>query len=320
MATAADIRSQVTAQIIAALEGDLVPWRRPWRVSINSGRPTSIASTNPYTGVNPLLLDMHSLQHGFRSKWWGTFDQWRRLGLKVKPRPKHVEPGCWGTKIVFYKPICKTIVDAETGEETKDDFRILRTWSVFNADQVDGNGAERFQVVEEPGPQPELADFEPARELLDATGADIRHEGSRAYYRRPTPENTWPNHSHGDFVVLPPRHTFVAHGAYYETAFHELGHWSEVRLDWDFRSHGYAACELVAEIAACHLSAELGVPNGESLENHARYVKDWLSAMRGDASFVFRAATQASKVTDFLLSFVRQPASEQQAEAVKQAA
>jgi antirestriction protein ArdC len=62
---------------------------------------------------------------------------------------------------------------------------------------------------------------------------------------------------------------------------------------------------LVAEISASLLSAELGVPQGEPLENHAAYLKHWLEAMKQDSSFIIQASSQASKVTDYLLSFVR---------------
>jgi len=46
-------------------------------------------------------------------------------------------------------------------------------------------------------------------------------------------------------------------------------------------------------------------PNGESLENHAAYLKSWLDGMKGDSSFIFKASSMAAKSTDYLLSFVR---------------
>ena len=64
--------------------------------------------------------------------------------------------------------------------------------------------------------------------------------------------------------------------------------------------------ELIAEIASCYLAAELNIPNGEPLENHASYIKGWLEAMHDDVNFIFKASRQASKVCDFLLSFVKQ--------------
>ena len=179
---------------------------------------------------------------------------------------------------------------------------MLNVYTVFSADQV--IGAERYQVTEEPTIGNTEPDFATAEELIEATGADIRHGGDKAFYCQPIPLDSFPHHSGGDYVQVPPKSTFESKGAYYETAFHELGHWSEVRLDW----HGsYAQNELVAEMAACFVSAELGIPQGERLENHASYVQSWLQDMRGDANYIFKASTQASKVADYLLAFVRQP-------------
>jgi antirestriction protein ArdC len=106
---------------------------------------------------------------------------------------------------------------------------------------------------------------------------------------------------------LPHKTIFQSMGCYYSTAAHELGHWAEVRTGWDHVKQGYALGELAAEIAACYVTAELGIPNDEPLENHASYVKSWLDAMKGDSSYIFKASKQASKACDYLLSFVRDP-------------
>ena len=309
------LRQQITQQIISALEQDLVPWRKPWSVSKNVGRPTNVLSKRTYTGINPLLLELHAQRHGFQSKWWGTFQQWQQLGCTVSMRPSDVAKGEWGCKIVFYRPISKTTIDPKTGEEDEDKFLVMRTWTVFNAEQCEGKAVEQFRSIEEPTAG-EFPDFEPADELIEATGADIRYGSDKAFYRRPTPDGSFPRHNDGDFIVLPHRHQFLQTGAYYETCLHELSHWSEVRLGWDHDKHGYAMGELVAEMSACFLAQELGIPDGELLENHAAYLADWLKSMRGDPSFIFKASTQASKVADYLMSFVRQPVPEPETEAV----
>jgi len=250
------------------------------------------------------LLHIHAARFGFSSKWWGTFRQWQELGLSVKKRPADVRSGEWGSTIVLYKPITKMRID-EDGDLLQDKFFIMRTFVVFNADQVEG--AERYQVREE-ATAPAAPDFGPAEELISASGADIRHEGDSAFYVPPSPAEAWPNHTHGDYITLPPKSRFDPPGSYYETAFHELAHWSEVRLNWLSQTVGYAMNELVAEMSSSFLAAELGVPQAESLENHAAYVKHWLDAMRGDSSFIFKASTQASKVADLLLSHTQQEA------------
>lgn len=288
------IREQITQRIVAAVEGGVMPWRRPWRLSKNAGRPANVVSKKPYSGVNPLLLDITAMQRGFSSRWWATFQQWQDLGCHVQKRPNNVPSGQWGTNIVFCKPITKTVADDETGEEERQGFFMLRTYTVFNADQV--SGAERFQASEEPGSGTSEPDYQPAEELLVASGADIRHGGERAFYS-----------SVGDFIQLPQRDRFGSVGCYYETALHELAHWTEPRQHFDRQDLGYAMCELVAEMASCFVASEIGIPNGEGLENHAAYVKSWLEQMRGDSGFIFKASKMASATCDFLLEFVREP-------------
>lgn len=289
----AELRRQLTDQIVEALEGDLLPWRRPWSVSQNAGRATNVVSKNPYSGINPLLLEVHRLKHGFTSKWYGTFNQWKDKGMAVKRRPDHVKRGDWGASIVFFKPVTKTRIDPSTGDEDEDQFFVMRSYTVFSADQVDG--ADEFQVSEEERTTT-IPDFAPAEELIEATEADIRFGGEQAFY-----------HRKDDFIQTPHKHRFDPPGSFYETLLHELAHWSEPRLGWDHEQQGYAMGELVAEMSSSFLATELGVPQGEGLGNHAAYLAGWLKAMKGDPSFIFKASTQASKVADYLLAFQAAP-------------
>lgn len=293
-----EIRQQVTEQIIKALEKGTPPWRRPWN-STSLGRHRNAISDRAYSGVNPWLLELHSHDHGFTSRCWGTFRQWKDLGCNVKKRPDHVAPGAWGCTIVFTKPVKKTVEDKETGKVRDESFRILRTYCVFNADQVEGEAVDQFRAAT---PASDRPDFEPVEELIQATGVELYLGGDRAFYRRPMPQGSWPHHSDGDCIQVPHKSDFDGIGGYYETVLHELAHWSEVRLGW---SGSYAMGELVAEMASCFLSQELGVPQGEGLVNRAAYLNSWLSEMKNDHSFIFKASTQASKVTDFLMSFSR---------------
>ena len=297
MPTPSEIRKQVTDQIIAALEEGLAPWKRPWTAGGANGRHRNVITGRPYSGINPWLLQLHAIRHGFSSPYWATYQQWQAVGCRVKRRPAHVEAGRWAGSIVFYKPVTKRRA-SDSGDETTDRFFVLRNWNIFNLEQVEGEFAKALLANQA---RPELPKFELAERLIKATGATISHGGDKAFYARP--QGSWPNHSDGDYIVLPERRSFTMSGAYYETAFHELAHWSEVRLGWNHTTSGYAAGELVAEIAACYMSTELCVPQGESLDNHARYVASWLTAMKADSSYIFKAASQASKVADYLLAF-----------------
>lgn len=294
MASQTQIRQQITDQFIEALEaGGIPPWRKGWACQ-TGGLPTNLVSKRRYSGVNVLLLQMASARHGFTSKHWGTFNQWKALGGAVIRRPDGVLPGRWGTTIVFFKPVKKAQVDPDTGKEVEVGFPILRTYTVFNLDQVEGSKLDRFRTPAVPTVG-NFVDFEPAERAIEATGAEIRHGGDRAFYHKPVEGG-------GDYIRLPHKLQFEAEKEYYATALHGLAHWSETRLDW---TGSYALGELRAEIAASFLLAELGVPQSDDLTNHQAYVAEWLKALQGDPRYIFQASTAASKAADFILGFSR---------------
>ena len=304
MPSQAEIRREITNKIVAALEKDLIPWRQPWTCLKNFGRPANVESQRPYTGVNPLLLEIHAHEHGFQSRYWGTYRQWQALGLQVQKRPIRVPQGRWGCQIVFYKPINIKLVSPETGEEWEEEHRLLRSYVVFNAAQVSGPTAGFYQAHDDWDALGSKVDCDEAEQLICATKAEIRFGGDRAFYMPPTPQGSFPNHSGGDYIQLPPLAHYSYGNDYYSVVFHELAHWSKPRLGYKAT---YEMGELIADMSACFTCAEVGVPQTESLDNHAAYIKHWLAAMKGDASYIFQAATMASRTTDFLLTFVRKP-------------
>jgi antirestriction protein ArdC len=84
---------------------------------------------------------------------------------------------------------------------------------------------------------------------------------------------------------------------YYSTLVHELTHWSGAkhRLNRDFGKRfgdqAYAAEELVAEIGAAILCAELQVTQ-EIRADHAQYRAQWLQLIKGDQRAISAAARQ----------------------------
>ncbi len=300
MPTQSEIQKQITDRIIEGLKNGVVPWKKPWRPDKNSGSPTNVISKRPYSGINPILLDLVAMSRGYSSRYWGTYQQWASLGAQVRKRPTDVEAGQFGTQIVFYKQFKKTKV--ENGELKTETFPVLRTFTVFNIDQVDGNSVDHLRASTDSDSMPLQADFEPAQEAISATGADIRFGGDRAYYTRPIGE--FPNHHDGDYIQMPHPGQFIAQNEFISTNFHELVHWSEVRLGW---TGSYALGELIAEIGACYSTSQLGIPGSTDLGNHTAYLASWLKELQSDPKAIMRAASQASKATAFILGFSRQP-------------
>ena len=104
-----------------------------------------------------------------------------------------------------------------------------------------------------------------------------------------------------DSIVLPPFETFRDAESYYATLAHETTHWTahESRLARDFGakrfgSEGYAIEELVAELGAAFLCADLDLTL-EPREDHAAYIANWLHVLKTDNRAIFTAATHAAR-------------------------
>jgi antirestriction protein ArdC len=293
MATQEELRQSITNQIVESLKsGDIPPWKRPWGISPNSGFPTNAISKRRYSGVNVLLLRLAAMTHAIQSKYWATFNQWTEMGGRIQRRPENVKPGCWGTKIVFFNKVTKTEVDPITGDEEEKSFPLLKTYTVFNVDQVDGP-FDHLRVKEEPlVVNTDFVDYQPAEETIKAIGADIRFGGDRACYHRAD-----------DFIQMPHKHRFEEEHEFYGTMFHEITHWTESRCNW---TGSYPEGELRAEIGAAFTLAALGIPQSDDMTNHKAYCQNWLEALNKDSRFIFRAASAASKAADYIMSFAPQ--------------
>jgi antirestriction protein ArdC len=105
---------------------------------------------------------------------------------------------------------------------------------------------------------------------------------------------------------MPPFIAFKDKESYYATLAHEMTHWTKhpKRLNRDFDQktwgdEGYAREELVAEIAAAFLCADLGLAL-EPREDHAAYLASWLTVLKNDKRAIFQASAHAQKAADYL--------------------
>lgn len=287
-----DLYTTVTNRIISALEQGTPPWICPWRKDTSSV-PRNLVSGKPYQGVNFIMLSIEAMAAAHTDSRWLTFRQANQLGA-------HIRKGEHGVQIVFYKlhernGQNRADSDAADCHDTKRVIPLLKSYTVFNASQVEGL-PERLQLPPTPSMWQPLAT---AEMLLCASGAVIKHGGNRAFYR---PAD--------DTIQLPPKEAFTLPSAYYGTALHELCHWtghsSRLNRVLGSRNHieAYAYEELVAEIGAAFLCAHSGL--AARLE-HASYVDHWLDALRRDKRLIFVAAGAAQKAADFVLGTAGSP-------------
>lgn len=288
-----DVYSRITNQIIAALETGVKPWTQPWNAAHAAGHVTRPLRHNgqPYAGINVLTLWASAMQGHYSAPIWMTFKQAIELG-------GHVRKGEKGSPVVYADTMRRTETDEVTGDEAERAIPFLKAYTVFNVEQIDGL-PETFHALAHATPNPDER-ISDAEAFFAATRADIRHGGDSAYY------------SPGlDYIQMPPFAAFRDAQSYYATLAHEATHWTRHanRLDRDFGrkrfgDDGYAREELVAELGAAFLCADLGLRLDDRTD-HAAYIGHWLGVLREDKRAVFAAAAHAQRAADYLAGFTR---------------
>ena len=197
-----EIRESITQQIIDALTQGTTPWRRPWRQSKNAGLPTNVSSKRRYTGVNPLILEVSRIRKGLQSKWWATYRQWQQLGT-------HVRRGEKGTQIIFFKPIVVEKSKDANGDQVEKTIPLLRTFTVFNADQVEGMEHLRVGYGDDAeSVEPEVS-FEQADDLCGEQRCRHQIWWASAFYNPPQGLHPSSPQSTGSTDLVTTKHCFM---------------------------------------------------------------------------------------------------------------
>ena len=284
-----DLYTEITAKVISLMETHGANWSKPWvDTAGSSSLPTSISTGNQYTGINTVLL----WAAGRTDSRWGTYKAWTEKGCQVRR-------GETATHIIFFKSLGIKEKQAD-GSSTDKTIPLLKSFAVFCADQVDG-----LPVIEQAQPETDAeadARIAMALNFVARAGANIEilTGSARAYYS-----------STIDKIVVPAASDFIGTStstpveAFAGVVLHELVHWTghKNRLARTFgTSHGdadYAKEELVAELGATFLCADLGIST-EPRADHAQYLSSWLQVLKDDKRLIIRAASQASKAAAYL--------------------
>lgn len=280
-----DIYRAVTDSIIAAIEAGAGEFVMPWHGhGAPIGKPQNAHTRMEYHGINVLVLWAHAHERGYQSGYWGTYRQWQEVGAQVVKGEK-------SSTIVFFK----RIEDGPEHEGEQPSNRLFaRASRVFNADQVTG-----WTPPEERHPPGNAEVMESVATFIKATKAEVQWGGKMACY-----------HIIGDFIEMPDVGRFrdtptsTATEGLGATILHELVHWAGAkhrlaRFEGSITKADVAAEELVAELGAAFLCADLGVTN-EPRPDHAAYVSNWLQLLKNDTRAIFTASRLANQAAMYL--------------------
>jgi len=292
-----DIAQEITDKIIERIETSdgALPWRKPWK-SKAIAHPCRHEGIG-YRGINHLILSLEAFAQGFSSPYWMTFKQSKEYGGSVIKGQK-------ASHVVYFGTVDKRDADSggggDTGKGASDGdgdggvYRFLKGYAVFNASQIEGL-PERFHPSEEEldtgsRPIPELDAF------FDKLPVSVVNGGEGACYREIT-----------DDILMPDISRFDDPERYYATLAHEhvhscgikdrLGRECFARYHADIKAR--AEEELVAELGAAFISAELGL-TPDHLDDHAAYLSSWLKSLKSDKRYIFRAAADAQRAADWV--------------------
>jgi antirestriction protein ArdC len=303
---AQDVHQLITDRMIEALEKGTVPWHRPWATQ-TGGVPRSMSTRKAYRGINPWLLTMTSLDEGYTSPWWGSYDKIAELsGMAKDPKtkrwvspdgtPRGVRKGERGTRVIWWE--AKTRPDPDNPDEPRT-FMVGGTRVVFNATQAD-------QLPPGYHPEPGVRDVgelpEPEAVLMEyaaTRGPELAFiEQGRAYYQ-----------SGPDRITMPTRAQFDTAEEFFGTWAHESAHSTghAKRLNrpgvasFDhFGSERYAKEELIAEMSSAILAEMTGVGTDSMFDNSAAYISSWLKELKNDVKLVGSAASSAQAAVDYI--------------------
>lgn len=281
-----DVHAEITNKLVAAIEANpgepILPWRK-------SGKPLWLPGNaltgKRYNGINIISLWVAAETAGYSAPLWATYRQWQQLDAQVRKGEKVA-------LVVFYKQY-----DAEPDpNDPRDDGkrRVARASWVFNAAQVDG-----YMPPPLPEPRGPIQRILDADHFFAAIGARIVHGGEEAYYRTSTDTIHMPDEN-----LFTGTSTMTRSEGYFAVLGHEHIHWTghssrlDRKLAQRFGKAERAAEELVAEIGAAFLCAELGITQ-DVRPDHAQYLAHWLPLLKDDPKAVF-AAARASEAVNYL--------------------
>ena len=281
---------KVTTKLIDAIEkSGKLPWDRPWR---SVGGQMNLVHQKPYRGFNAWMTGVQ----GFASPYWLTFKQAKSLGGNVKQGSK-------GTEIIFWQINKKK--EEKNGEEVEKTFFMLKTYHIFNIEQIDGiknldaliakaNGSSELKEIE----AIPMAEMVADNYVKSISEKFLRYGGDRAFYAPAF-----------DYVQMPLRASFKSSEGFYSTLFHEFahstGHGSRLKRDLSgyFGNEKYSYEELVAEMTSAILRAECGFDNDAQDANTAAYVQSWLTKLKESPEWIFKASKDAEKAANLIYSF-----------------
>ncbi len=317
------VQQEMLDRILDSMERDGRGWTKGWSFD---GFPVNGTTGRPYRGRNALLLWYQMYAGGFEDPRFVTFNQAKDAGLSVRKGSKSSLVERWKLFLVLRSDPSARVPQPKSRSEVErlvleqpDKYaarlRPVGYWSVFNADQLDG---DLSRLVPIPDRGRVAVDDALIDALESASPCPVAETlGDRACYSIA-----------GDRITVPRRSQFSSTDSFARTLLHEMCHATGAagRLGRDgfdpdagpIDVETRALEELVAELGSLYTANALGLdlssaaadPAGEEtepFENSVAYLKGW-AARTGDApGALMRQASKAADAQKYLVEKCFEP-------------
>ena len=284
---------KLVAELIELMQGTaLSPWQKEWCCIGTHQNPTT---GNEYHGGNVALLDMYMAARVYDLPLWLGYGQAKKAGLQMIKGSK----GCYIMRPFLVQVEDEKKKDAQ-GKPLVKAFTKCKLECVFNiacfADSekkqsmLDKYQTKPVHFCHDRNEEAEKA----IKAYHKAEGLETSWHGERAFYS-----------SSNDAITMPKRESFKTNEGLCATWLHECvhstGHSSRLgrKLGNGFGTTEYAKEELIAELGAYLCCRRLDI--GSKVENHASYLKAWISCLKQDPTILFKSLSAATKAANLIL-------------------
>ncbi len=283
----------LTMQIVDKMKESL-EYKTPWMVC--DFPPYNPVTGTYYKGINFVSL----ISKGYNDPRFFTYNNLQELS-KEKDKKFLIKKGEHGSAV--FKAIQKGIFKKNEKDENEE---IAKFWmsvhagTVFNASQIDGL---------EPFVEKKLENFESQEEIekiVEAfqkeTGLNIEHQDIK------NPHYTYSN----DTIYIPLKENFKEAKDYYNVLLNLIGQstvhqkrLNRVHKDQDEKKKSFEF--LVGELSSYFLGARIHLPyQAEINEQQISYLKLWVKDLENDKMLIFKAASKANQVVDYILKIKKE--------------
>lgn len=268
-------------QILTQMREGADDWFMPWHKGLEE--PFNLVTGKVFKGRNAAILWQQARSRGYEKNQWATLRQWNARRARIRL-------GAKGVRVLA--PRFNKAADMFDG--VSDELAGFRTYFVFNLEEVNNFNPEHPDLFAEPVVESQIDEF------VRRTEANITYGGDRACYWYEKDQIDMPLRS----CFRTTRHTSADEG-FYSTIVHELVHWTKKSSRANRSAfledsrQAYAFEELVAELGAAMICTRFE-QRIEPREDHAAYLKYWLTVLENDFDHFYKALNLAQEAAHWL--------------------